>query len=523
MPKVGIYCRLSIEDKNKLKSDDSQSIQNQKSMLRDYCRERDWEIYDIYCDDGYSGIDRTRPEFNRLLHDCEKGNINIVLCKDQSRFSRDTVVIEQYINDKFLEWGIRFIGVADNSDSDSEMYGTMRLFTSAYNEMYIKDISSKIRRTLTYKREQGQFIGSFAPYGYMIDPNDKHHLVIDEETAPVVHSIFEFYIQGFGYRKIVHELNTQGILSPSAYKTKSGSKYTNCNADSSNSKGLWTQSTIATILRNEMYTGTLVQGKSHHISYKNKKRKKVDKSDWVRIPDTHEAIIDKEMWESVQERLNSRTRSSRVSQELSPLSGKVRCAVCGRPMKRNVYYNKTRTIQYYGLQCATYKTGAMNCINTKSISGKVLEQKILDELNYIIENYCQTDDITITNIHSEQLRTMERQLSSLQNQLSTAKNHLTQMYKDKLDGIISESDYLMFREALSSEEQEISANIAETKKQIEKCRIRCENAENQKSLIEKYTHITILDRCIAEEFIDFIDVSEIWNNGEREINIHWNI
>lgn len=221
MPKVGIYCRLSIADKDKLKSDDSQSIQNQKSMLRDYCHERNWEIYDIYCDDGYSGIDRSRPEFNRLLHDCEKGYINIVLCKYQSRFSRDTVVIEQYINDKFLEWGIRFVGVADNADSDSEIYGTMRLFTSAYNEMYVKDISSKIRRTLTYKREQGQFIGSFAPYGYMIDPNDKHHLIIDEKTSPIVRRIFELYVHGFGYRKIVQELNSQGLLSPSAYKEKS--------------------------------------------------------------------------------------------------------------------------------------------------------------------------------------------------------------------------------------------------------------------------------------------------------------
>lgn len=335
--------------------------------------------------------------------------------------------------------------MADNADSDSEMYGTMQLFTSAYNEMYVKDISSKIRRTLTYKREQGQFIGSFAPYGYMIDPNDKHHLVIDEETAPVVCRIFEMYAQGSGYQKIVQALNAQGILSPSAYKEKVGSKYVNCNVDSINAKGLWTQSTIAAILRNEMYTGTLVQGKSHHISYKNKKRKKVDKRDWVRIPDTHEAIIDKKMWERVQERLNSRTRSSRVSQELSPLSGKVRCAVCGRPMKRNVYYNKAKTIQYYGLQCATYKTGAMNCTNIKSLSGKVLEQKILDELNYIIENYCQTDDITITGIHSEQIQTMERQLSALRSQLSTAKNRLTKMYKDRLDGIISEADYLMFR------------------------------------------------------------------------------
>ena len=523
MPKVGIYCRLSIEDKDKLKTDDSQSIQNQKSMLRDYCRERDWEIYAIYCDDGYSGIDRCRPEFNRLLHDCESGKINIVLCKDQSRFSRDTIIIEQYINDKFLEWGIRFIGVADNADSDSEMYGTMRLFTSAYNEMYVKDISSKIRRTLTYKREQGQFIGSFAPYGYLIDPNDKHHLIIDEETAPVVQKIFELYSQGDGYRKIVQELNAQGILSPSAYKEKVGSKYINCNADSSNSKGLWTQSTIAAILRNEMYTGTLVQGKSHHISYKNKKRKKVDKSNWVRIPDTHEAIIDNDTWKRVQERLNSRTRSSRVSQKLSPLSGKVRCAVCGRPMKRNVYYNKAKTIQYYGLKCATYKTGAMNCTNTKSISGKVLEQKILDELNHIIENYCQTDNITIVNIHSEQLRTMEHQLSALRAQFSTAKNRLTKMYKDRLDGIISDADYLMFRETLSTEEQEISGRIAETEKQIEDCRIRCENAENQKSLIEKYTHFSALNRNIAEEFIDFIEVGMIQENSEREIHIHWKI
>ncbi len=523
MPKVGIYCRLSIEDRDKSSGNASQSIQNQKFMLRDYCRERDWEIYDIYADDGYSGIDRSRPEFNRLLHDCEKGNIDIVLCKDQSRFSRDTVVIEQYINDKFLEWGIRFIGVADNADSDSEMYGTMRLFTSAYNEMYVKDISSKIRRTLAYKRAQGQFIGSFAPYGYQIDPENKHHLVIDEETAPVVRQIFEMYVSGEGYRKIVQELNDQGTISPSEYKRQKGSKYVNANADSGNSKGLWTQSTVAAILRNEMYTGTLVQGKSHHISYKNKKRKKVEQADWVRIPDAHEAIIDMETWSRTQERLNSHTRVGKRSQELSPLSGKVRCAVCGRPMKRNVYYNKAKTIKYYGLQCATYKTGTMDCTNTKSISGKVLEQKILDELNRIIENYCQADNITIVDIKSEQMQNMERQIFFLNSQLSTAKNRLTKMYKDRLDDIISDADYLMFRETLSSEEHEISCRIAETEKQIKEYRIRCENTENQKALIEKYTHFSALDRSIVEEFIDFIEVDMIQENNEREINIHWKI
>ena len=523
MPKVAIYCRLSIEDRDKSCGDNSASIQNQKAMLRDYCRDRDWEIYDIYIDDGYSGIDRSRPEFNRLLNDCEKGRIDIVLCKDQSRFSRDTMVIEQFINDKFLEWGIRFIGVADNADSDSESYSTMRLFTSAYNEMYVKDISSKIRRTLAYKREQGQFIGSFAPYGYQIDPEDKHHLIVDEETAPVVRLIFNMYVSGDGYRRIVQKLNDEGIVSPSEYKRSKGSKYVNCNADSSNSKGLWTQSTVARILANEMYTGTLVQGKSHHISYKNKKRKKVEQADWVRIPNAHEAVIDAETWERSQQRLNSHTRVGKRSQELSPLSGKVKCACCGRPMKRNVYYNKAKTVKYYGLQCATYKTGAMNCPNTKTISGMVLEKHILGELNSIVEQYCRSDEISFTDIRSEQLQELEHRLSTLEVRHKAAKERLVKMYKDKLDGAVSDEDYALFRQSLSDEETSLLEQIAEVKGQIEDCRKRCDSAESQRALIKKYTHFDKLDRTVADEFIDFVEIGMTAESGEREIHIHWKI
>ena len=523
MPKVAIYCRLSIEDKDKSDNDASASIQNQKAMLRDYCHERDWEIYDIYVDDGYSGIDRSRPEFNRMLQDCEKGNIDIVLCKDQSRFSRDTMIVEKYINDKFLEWGIRFIGVADNADTDSESYSTMRLFTSAYNEMYVKDISAKIRRTLAYKREQGQFIASFAPYGYQIDPEDKHHLVIDEETAPVVRIIFDMYVSGEGYRSIVLKLNSEGIVSPSEYKRQQGSKYVNLNADTSNAKGLWTQSTVARILQNEMYTGTLVQGKSHHISYKNKKRKKVDQADWVRIPNAHEAIIDAETWTRTQERLNSNGRVGKRSQELSPLSGKVKCACCGRPMKRNVYYNKAKTIKYYNLQCATYKTGAMNCPNKTSISGLVLEKHILDELNAIVEQFCNADEIKLADIHSEQLKELERRLSALEERHNSAKKRLLVMYKDKVDGVISDEDYFLFRQSFSEEEQELSARIADTSQQIEECRDHIRNSEGQKAIIEKYTHFDKLDRNIADEFIDYIEIGETCESGEREIHIHWKL
>lgn len=523
MPKVGIYCRLSIEDRDKAESDSSASIQNQKAMLRDHCRERDWEIYDIYIDDGYSGVDRSRPEFRRLLSDCEKGNIDIVLCKDQSRFSRDTVVIEEFINDKFLEWGIRFIGIADNADTESESYSTMRLFTSAYNEMYVKDISSKIRRTLAYKREQGQFIGSFAPYGYQIDPDDKHRLIIDRETAPVVRRIFEMYVSGEGYRRIVRKLNDDGIACPTEYKRQKGSKYVNRKAETGGANGLWTQSTIGKMLANEVYIGTLVQGRSHHISYKNKKRKRVNESEWVRVTDAHEAIIDPDTWSRVQERLKSHTRVGRSSQELSPLSGKVKCALCGRPMKRNVYYNKAKTIRYYGLQCAAYKTGAMNCPNKSSISGLVLEQNILDELNAIIEQYCQADKIKFSDIYSEQLRQLEPELSKLNERRNSAEKRLVSMYKDKLDGVISNEDYILFRDKLSGEERELSARIDDIKSKIIDCREHIRNNDGKKSVIEEYTHFSKLDRIVADEFIDLVEVGMADNNGERDIHIHWKL
>lgn len=523
MPKAGIYCRLSIEDRDKAVSDESRSIQNQKAMLRDFCHAKGWEIYDIYVDDGYSGIDRSRPEFNRMLHDCEDGHIDIVVCKDQSRFSRDSVVIEQYINDRFLEWGIRFIGVADNADTDSESYSTMRLFTSAYNEMYVRDISSKIRRTLAYKREQGEFIGSFAPYGYCTAPDDRHRLVIDEEAASVVRTIFGMYVSGEGYRSIVKQLNDDGIPSPSEYKKRKGSRYINMNAEGSSSRGLWTQSTIARILANEVYTGTLVQGRSHSISYKNKKRRKVDENEWVRIHGAHEAVIDDKTWESAQERLSSHTRVGRRSQELSPLSGKVRCAVCGRPMKRNVYYNKARTIKYYGLQCASYKTGAMNCPNSRSISGLELEKAVLEELNAIVREYCRAEDVRIADIHSERLKELERKLEILKEKQNSVRERLVKMYSEKLDGLISAEDYDLFRRKMTDEEEKLAGQTAETERQTEACRQLILSACGQKELAESYMHFETLSRAAADEFIERIIIGEADENGEREIGIHWKI
>ena len=519
---VAIYVRLSNEDRNKQnKFDESESIQNQKSMLSEYCRERNWDIYDIYCDDGYSGIDKSRPEFNRMLNDCKNGKINIVLCKDQSRFSRDTVIIDQYINDKFIEWGVRFIGISDGADSASDSYSAMRFFTSAYNEYYVHDISKKVRKTLQHKREQGQFVGSFAPYGYMVDPKNKNHLVSDTAVADNGRLIFDMYTQGSGYRSIVKELNDRGIPSPSLYKKMCGSNFHNHNIQGSVNKGRWTQATIYTILRNETYTGTLVQGKSHYVSYKNHKAVKTPSEDWIRVYNTHDAIIDNDIWSKAQERINGRLRTDRVNNVLSPLSGKVKCAVCGAPMKRNVYYNKARTIQYYGLQCGTYKTGSMICANTKSISGLDIEKFLVQQINTHIRKYCNTHKLTLIDKHQEKINVLTETLKGLQAQTADKENKVTRVYEDYIDGVITIEQYHMISDKLTAEIEEYKSKSESILEQINNIERNKVQEANYKSIIDKYSYVSELTREVVEDFIERVYVGEVQTGKTREITIDW--
>lgn len=521
MVSVAIYVRISREDIDKMKGDDSKSIANQKSMLSTYCKERNWDIYDIYCDDGFSGMDKNRPEFNRMIDDCESGKVNMVLCKDQSRFSRDATVIDSLLYDKFIELGVRFKGVSDNSDNENDT--GMRLFTSAFNEFYVQDISKKVRKTLEHKREQGQFTGSFAPYGYQLDPDDRHHLAVDKEAAVVVRDIFQRFADGNSYRLIVMSLNERKILSPTAYKESKGSNFVCCNLDRSNSKGLWTQSTIEKILKDEVYIGTLVQGKSHPISHKNKKRKKVPKEDWIRTYEAHEPIISAELWEKVQTRIKSRVRSSRITQTLSPLSGKVKCAVCGRPMKRNIYHNKKKTITYYNLQCASNKTGAMNCSNVHGISGLKLEKTILNELNEMIKVYCEADTITIENTAETHLEALNNRLNDLNMQKQKISIRLEGIYTDKLDGLITPEEYSRYRDKFNAEIKALDVECEKVTANINKCKNFNEDSESRSILIHQYTDLKELTKRVADEFIDTVIIGELNENGEREIQVNWKV
>lgn len=524
MVSVAIYVRLSDEDRNKQSiNDESESIQNQKSMLTEYCKERNWDVYDIYCDEDYSGADSNRPDFNRMLTDCEKGKINIVLCKSQSRFSRDMEVIERYLHDKFIEWEVRFIGVVDHTDTSDIANKKSRQINGLVNEWYLEDVSENIRKTLQHKRESGEFTGSFAPYGYAIDPENKNHLIIDEAVASVVRDVFEWYSQGWGYRKIVMQLNSMGIPSPTLYKEQNNSKFFNANDQGSHSKGLWTHPTIYRMLRNETYTGTLVQGKSHTVSYKNHRIKRVPESEWIKVRGTHEAIISPELWEKVRERLSSKQRASNITQELAVLSGKVKCAECGKAMKRDVYYNKKRTVRYYQLICATYKTGAMNCDNTSGISGLQLEKVIVEQINCFFMEYLDRDKIQIENDYEERIKQIISAIDSCNALIADKQCKVERMYEDKLGGVISLEEYNHFKEKFDAEIEE-SINKTETLEAELKALKDSKNSSKRiEKIIDRHSHIEKLDRITVDELIDEILIGCKSEGQPRPITIRWNI
>ena len=277
--RCAIYCRLSKEDAVK-PAPESESILNQKRLLREYALAQAWTVVGLYCDEDYSGADAERPDFCRMLRDAEHGRFDILLCKTQSRFTRDLELAERYLHGLFPLWGVRFVAVADNVDTALRGNKKARQINALINEWYLEDLSENIRLVLESKRRQGQYIGSIPLYGYKKDPYDRHRLIVDEPAAAVVRRIYAGYLSGLGTQRITQLLNEAGIPNPSVYKNRTTA-----------GSGLWSKGTVSRILRNEMYAGTLIQGRRKKLSYKSKRSVKVPPEEWVRIEGAHAPII----------------------------------------------------------------------------------------------------------------------------------------------------------------------------------------------------------------------------------------
>ena len=531
LDKVGIYCRLSDEDRFKRdKNDDSGSIANQKSMLLKYALNQNWEVINVYSDDDWSGADINRPQFQKLIEDCKNGIINIVLCKTQSRFSRDMEVVERYIHNKFIEWGVRFVSIVDNADTEVQGNKKARQINGLINEWYLEDLSDNIRSSLQNKREDALFLGSFAPYGYMKDPNDKNKLIVDPVASEIVKEIFALYKSGYGYFKIAEHLNANKIPTPANYKKNNGSKYV-CGTLKYKEQTNWSQDSISKMLKNEVYIGNLVQGKKTYISYKNHTVHKKPKEEWTKVCNTHEPIIDIDTWNIVQAKFNSRAKVSRLTKEVYMLSRKVYCKECGASFTRQQYRVKEGMAAY--IKCKNYKTAGRYCDNQASLRCEIIEKYILDEINKQIDLYYNIDELqreyvltnkSVNGSFIKRKENLNKEKIEIEEKIVKKNNYYQSLYEDKLDGVISKEEFLNFKEKFTKEIAEYQNRLKIIDKELENITSKEQNIQTSINLFEKYKHIDTLTREVVDEFVDVVYVGKLNpKTKERDIDIHLNI
>jgi site-specific DNA recombinase len=357
-----LYCRLSKEDENK--RDESESITNQKAILTSFAQQHGWTIYKTYVDEDRSGADGRRPGFLAMLEDAANGRFGILLCKSQSRFTRDMEAVEKYIHGSFKQWGIRFVTVIDGADTENHGNKKARQINGLVNEWYLEDLSENVRTVLDCKRACGQYIGSFALYGYQKDPSDHGKLKIDPAAAAIVRRIYALYLSGESTRSIAARLNLDGIAAPSQYKAEFYPTYPQVGSS-------WNKNAVSRILKNEIYTGMMVQGRQRKVSYKSKQRVNIPETDWLRVSGTHEAIIPRYQFDAVQQQLRRRTRQVNETKR-DILSGLVYCGSCGSSM---VHTSGGKNGQRHYLRCAAHSADPKSCTR-HSIDADALVERI---------------------------------------------------------------------------------------------------------------------------------------------------
>ena len=522
--RVGIYLRLSNEDRDKAnKEDDSESIKNQRNMLIDYInRHPEFALIDEYSDEDLSGAGTYRPEFERLIRDCESRKLDIVLCKSQSRFSRDMEIVEKYINNKFKEWNIRFIGLSDNADTLVLGNKKSRQINGLVNEWYLEDVSNNIRSAFNSKMKQGEFISPFASFGYEIDPNNNNKLLVDPVASEIVKKIYDLYLTGLGFTGIAKYLNTKEIPCPSLYKYRKGIKL-NVISNRPREEIKWTTNAIKTILTNELYLGHLIQGKRTTVSYKNHKIKNKDKSEWIRTLNTHEAIIDEETFNKVQIAMKERTKPISTTGVVHIFSGKVFCLECEH------YMRKKNSSKHEYLVCSNNRDGYDDCENKTGIRYDELSNLVLDAINKKIKKFY--DEEELENLNSEKvnsrfqkkIKSLEKGLTDIQNKISKTRNYLKNIYEDKVNGVITPEQFKDLITNYNKDEDAYKDQIKSITNEIAYYKMKDESSKNNKEIFSKYQELTELNRIIAQEFIDKIYIGKFnVETKSRDIQIKWN-
>ena len=504
--KVGMYIRLSREDGDK---QESESIGNQRKIIKRFLEENNLNFVDEYVDDGVSGTTFDREGFNRLIRDIENKRINMVVTKDLSRLGRDYIKTGYYLENYFPEKSVRYIAILDGIDTYLDSTNNdISPFKAIMNDMYAKDISKKIKSVFREKQKSGQFLGSIPPYGYTLSKDEKGKLEVDDYSAEIVRQIFQMYSNGHGSIDIMNYLNKKEILNPSSYhrtkyKKKQSSK--------------WNQITILAMLKNQVYIGNTVQNKRRKVSYKSKKVIDNPKDNWIVVENTHEPIIDKQIFEKVQLMIEAKDTSKYTKHEYL-FKGLLKCHHCG-----------------WKLQIAIKGSGKnpyINCIGHEkrgkhpiSMNYWKFEESILEVIRNICKMYLNENIFLETfkkykNGYTNIMDGYKKKLNEVENKIQTINNNLDKMYMDKLNDIITTDDYMRFYNRFAEEKKELIEKQYEIKQKIMTLKEKEEeniDEEEIKKIVNEFLNIKEVNKVLLYRLINYIEI-----DTDKNIYIHFN-
>ena len=490
---AGLYLRLSREDENE--SSESNSITNQRMITSDFARMHELEVVDEYVDYGFSGANFDRPGWNRLITDCRTGRIDCIIVKDYSRMGRNTVECGRYLEQLFPSWGIRFIAIGDMYDSEKANDPTTDMtmaFKSLLNDFYCRDISNKIKLALKAKMQRGEFIGSYAPYGYRKDPDRHNHLLVDEEEADVVRTIFKLKISGMNGKRISEYLEERGIPCPIARrKILEDAK--------------WTESAVREILQNELYLGTMAQGKTKNLSYKSKKRIHVPRNEWIRVEKTHDSIIEWNTFQFVQELMGMDTTTPAGKNRINLLTGFLRCGDCGQNLNRyrsnGLWYYRCSSYVRKDFECTTH-----NCSERKA--EKMITLAVQKRAELLAEILEKIEESGIMPERKKQVAAIDSAISENLNNIAYSQSRQSMAYQHMTESLLSSEEYACW-------ERHYQDIINGTEKDIEKLQEKRQKVVNEIAYlipwletVRNFGKITELSRTILTTMVHYVDVYE---------------
>ena len=507
---TALYCRLSKDDE---RQGESLSIETQKSMLVRYAQENGLLPYEIYVDDGYSGLNFERPSFQRMIDDVAVGKISVVVVKDLSRFGRDHIVVGQYQEIYFPSKKVRFIALNDGIDTVNSHTTDYAALKNVINEFYSRDTSRKIKAAFRARAKDGKYHAKAAPFGYLKDPNDHNHLIPDPETAPIVAKIYDLVLKGWGNHRIRDYLRETKVPVPSWYQLIRGVEDKSHMFPDEDSKYIWRPDTLRLLIRNRVYCGDCVLCRSDTI-FKTKQHFKTDEKEWITVENTHEAIVSREIWERANELIAVKRREYRktLTGDLNIFSGLLKCADCGKALSRRKYGSNSGHMIYV---CGTYATyGSHKCTQHKIFEEDLTAAMLADiqELfSAVTKNKARLIDLLIkgkAKSEGKTLTTKETQYKRVCKRLEDVNRLIDKLYEDSISGKVNETNFVRLLGKYQQEQESILAEKEKLQGETAAVREIRSDVEHFADLLERYGDISKLTPEILNMLVEKIVVYE---------------